>query len=179
MSSDYGLTEADKEALHARLVSWFGDGRQAFLVSHLAPVVDRIKAEACAQAAAECQWNALEMARKADLAERRAEDAEAEVERLRSVLVEVRQVFDLQCPPMLPEKYVDQGAWVAHSWWNTVLGNVLKRADLIAALRPNPTDMCRHGSPEGECPSCTACAACRGECGTCPYVVSPPEGSDR
>lgn len=123
---------------------------------------------------AEFQHNALEMARKADLAERRAEDAEAEVERLRAALVEVRQVFDLQCPPMPPDKYVDQGAWMAHSWWNTVLGRVLKRADLIDALRPTPADLCRHGSPEGECPSCTACAACRGECGTCPYVVIPP-----
>lgn len=123
MSGDYGLTGADKEALHARLVSWFGDDRQAFLVSHLAPVVDRIKTEAL-----------LDMSRKAELAERRAEDAGAEVERLRSVLVEVRQVFDLQCPPLLPEKYVDHGAWVAHSWWNTVLGNVLKRADLLDTL---------------------------------------------
>jgi len=70
---------------------------------------------------------ALEMARKAAQAERRAEDAEAEVERLRDVLAEVRRVFDLQCPPMLPEKYVDRGAWMAHSWWNTVLGNILNR----------------------------------------------------
>jgi hypothetical protein len=78
----YGLTDADRADLHARLVSWFGDDRQAFLVSHLAPVIDRIKAEACAQATAEFQWNALEMARKADLATARAEAAEAEVERL-------------------------------------------------------------------------------------------------
>lgn len=82
--TDYGLTDKDRADLHARLVSWFGDDRQAFLVSHLAPVVDRIKSEACAQAAAEAQWNALEMARKADQAERRAEGTEAELERLKA-----------------------------------------------------------------------------------------------
>lgn len=75
----YGLTDSDRADLHARLTSWFGDDRQAFLVSHLAPVVDRIKADAHAAGAAD----ALEMARKANLAERRAEDAEAEVEGLR------------------------------------------------------------------------------------------------
>lgn len=41
-----GLTDADRADLAARLTSWFGDDRQAFLVSHLAPVVDRIKADA-------------------------------------------------------------------------------------------------------------------------------------
>lgn len=84
--------------------------------------------------AAEFQNNALEMARKADIAEARAESAEAECERLRDVLAEVRAAFDLQCPPMLPEKYVDHGAWVAHSWWNKVLGQVLKRAALLDEL---------------------------------------------
>lgn len=84
MTIDFGLTELDRADLHARLVSWFGDEGQAFLVSHLAPVVDRIKSEACARAVAEFQWNALEMARKADQAERRAEDAEAELERLKA-----------------------------------------------------------------------------------------------
>lgn len=59
----------------------------------------------------------------------RAEAAEAEVERLRAVLAEVRRAFDLQCPPMSTDKYVDCGAWMAHSWWNTVLGNILSRAD--------------------------------------------------
>lgn len=83
MTIDFGLTELDRADLHARLVSWFGDERQAFLVSHLAPVVDRIKSEACAQAAAEAQWNALEMSRRADIAERRAEEAEFHVEQLR------------------------------------------------------------------------------------------------
>lgn len=40
-------------------------------------------ASAAAKRVAEFQWDALEMARKADAAERRAEGAEAEVERLR------------------------------------------------------------------------------------------------
>ena len=69
------LTNAERADIHARLASWFGEDQQAFLVSHLAPVVDRIKSEACAQAVAE----SIEMSRKADQAERRAEDAEAEV----------------------------------------------------------------------------------------------------
>lgn len=77
----------------------------------------------------EFQWNALEMARKADQAERRAEDAEAEVERLRSLLAKVRRVFDLQCPPLLPAKYDSQGAWMAHTWWDRVLGAVLREID--------------------------------------------------
>lgn len=60
-------------------VATFRHWVSAVLVSHLAPAVERIKAEA----AAEFQWNALEMARKADLAERRAEEAEFHVEQLR------------------------------------------------------------------------------------------------
>lgn len=146
--------------LHSRLASWFGDDRQSFLVSDLVPVVTQIVAE--------FQHNALEMARKADIAERRAEEAEFHVEQLiesrdraeaelesledsaqeqmervslhaaevtaerdaaLAVIAEVRRVFDLQCPPMLPGSYVDAGAWMAHSWWNTVLGSVLKRAE--------------------------------------------------
>lgn len=82
--TDYGLTDRDRADLHARLESWFGDDRQAFLVSHLAPVVDRIKSEACAQAASGARSDALEMARKAEQAERRAEGAEAELERLKA-----------------------------------------------------------------------------------------------
>lgn len=61
--------------LHARLASWFGDDRQAFLVGDLVPVVSQIVAE--------FQHNALEMARKADIAEARAEEAEFHVEQLR------------------------------------------------------------------------------------------------
>lgn len=74
-------------------MSWFGDDdRQAFLASHLAPLVDRIKADGYIAGlaagvevrAAEFQEAALEMARKADAAERRAEDTEAAFEQLRS-----------------------------------------------------------------------------------------------
>jgi hypothetical protein len=110
-------------------------------------------ASAAAKRVAEFQWNALEMARKADLAERRAEDAEAEVEALRDVLAEVRRVFDLQCPPMLPDAYVDAGAWMAHSWWNTVLGHVLKRTD-------REVGDCRHewlDRPESDTRECILC----------------------
>lgn len=61
--------------LHSRLTSWFGDDRQSFLVADLVPVVTQIVAE--------FQHNAVEMARKAYLAERRAEEAEFHVEQLR------------------------------------------------------------------------------------------------
>lgn len=91
MTTPPGLTDADRADLHARLVSWFGDDRQAFLVSHLAPLVDRIKADGYLAGlaagvevrASEFQQTALEMARKADQAERRAEEAEFHVEQLR------------------------------------------------------------------------------------------------
>lgn len=92
MTTPPGLTDADRADLHERLVSWFGDDRQAFLVSHLAPVFDRIKADGYIAGlaagvevrASEFQEAALEMARKADAAERRAEDTEAAFEQLRS-----------------------------------------------------------------------------------------------
>jgi hypothetical protein len=61
--------------LHARLASWFGDDRQSFLVSDLVPVVTQIVSE--------FQYNAVEMARKADIAEAERDTALAEVERLR------------------------------------------------------------------------------------------------
>lgn len=91
-----GLTEADREHLRVRLASWFGDGRQAFLVSHLAPAVERIKADACAQATgdmsalhqqvAECEW-LLRMTMDArDRAERQAEALDAAFERVHKVL---------------------------------------------------------------------------------------------
>ena len=115
-------------------------------------------ASAAAKRVSEFQWNALEMARKADIAERRAEDAETEVERLRAVLAEVRRVFDLQCPPMLPDAYVDGGAWMAHSWWNTVLGHVLNRTDrehLVGEMGE-----CQHewlDRPESDTRECLIC----------------------
>lgn len=64
--------------LHERLTSWFGDDRQSFLVADLVPVVTQIVSE--------FQYNAMEMAQKADLAEGRAEGAEAAIERARDVL---------------------------------------------------------------------------------------------
>jgi hypothetical protein len=64
--------------LHARLASWFGDGRQSFLVADLVPVVTQIVAD--------FQYNALDMARKAHIAEIHAEEAEYHVEQLRDAL---------------------------------------------------------------------------------------------
>lgn len=74
------LTEDERQVLRGRLVEWFGDDRQSFLVSHLAPVVEHITAA-----------RALEMSRRVEQAERRAEGAEAEVERLRDLLRETLQ----------------------------------------------------------------------------------------
>ncbi len=74
------LTAAERGLLADRFVSWFGDERQAFLVSQIAPVVERI----IATRVAELQSKALEMSRKAEQSERRAEGAEAEVERLQA-----------------------------------------------------------------------------------------------
>lgn len=146
MTSLCGLTDANKADLHARLAAWFGGSPETPVGRHLAPVIDRIKSEACTLAA-------LEMARKAAIAEERAEGAEAELERLRSALTEVRRVFDLQCPPMPVEKYVDRGAWMAHSWWNTVLGGILRRFDC-------ESDECNHDwldRPESDARECLIC----------------------
>lgn len=173
MSAD-GLTDADRADIHARLASWFCDDRQAFLVSHLAPVVDRIKAdgyiaglaEGVEVRASEFQRNALEMARKADAAERRAEEAEFHVEQLRdardraerkgealeAVIAQVGTVFAMQCPPMPAERYVDRGAWMAHSWWNTTLGSILDQA---------------RGAANGTVPD--ASQERRGVCVVCPW----------
>ena len=92
MTDNSGLTEADRADIHSRLATWFGDPRQAFLTSHLAPVVDRIKGDGYIAGLAagvevrtlEFQQATLEMARKAAQAERRAEGAEAELERLKA-----------------------------------------------------------------------------------------------
>lgn len=37
---------------------------------------------------------------------------------------------------------------------------------------------CRHGQPDSNCAACAACAACEGGCGTCPYVLRLPTGSN-
>lgn len=139
--------------LHERLASWFGDDRQAFLAADLVPVVERIVGE--------FRRNTIDMARKAAIAETERDDALAEVERLRDMLAEIQAIFDLQCPPMLPDRYVDHGAWMAHSWWNTVLGNILKREALLGKLTPVSTsDVCDHewlDRPESDTRECLIC----------------------
>lgn len=143
VTAEYGLTDADRADLHTRLVSWFGDDRQAFLVSHLAPVVDRIKAEAAARAAAESQWNAVEMARKADQAERRAEGAEDAFERLRSAADKVGH--QAVCP-VTP----------CNCWMRDLVAALEEREELRAdcACWP-PYDSCSHPShPPCVCDGC-------------------------
>lgn len=136
MSGDYNLTEDDRADIHSRLASWFGDDRQAFLVSHLAPVIDRIKSDACAQAVAE----ALEMSRKAEQSERRAEDTEAEIERLRAALV--GHLAECHCSP----PYADCPHPPCDCWVCTVL----------------PLEDCSHewiGRPESDTATCDLCGA--------------------
>jgi hypothetical protein len=72
--------------LHSRLASWFGDDRQSFLVADLVPVV--------AQIVAEYQYAAVEMARKADIAESRAEEAEYHAEQLRDARDSAERLLD-------------------------------------------------------------------------------------
>lgn len=38
----------------------------------------------------------------------------------------VQRTYDLQCPPMPADTYVDRGAHMAHQWWSTCLGAVLR-----------------------------------------------------
>lgn len=71
------LTAAERNLLAERLVSWFGDERQAFLVSQIAPAVERI----IAARVTEFQHNAVEMARKADIAEAERDATAIEAER--------------------------------------------------------------------------------------------------
>ena len=63
---------AVRAALHSRLASWFGDDRQAFLVSHLAPVVERIVADRLAEA----EFHIEQLAEARDRAEARNERVE-------------------------------------------------------------------------------------------------------
>lgn len=64
---------AEREALRSRLASWFGDDRQAFLVSHLAPVVERIVADRLAEA----EFHVEQLRDACDSAERSLERIEA------------------------------------------------------------------------------------------------------
>lgn len=158
MTNPPDLSDVDRADIHARLASWFGDDRQAFLVSHLAPVLDRIKSEAVA----EFQRNALEMARKAERAERRAEDAEAELERLKAAADKVGHqavCSDEPCDcwvrdlaPLLdgteaqPERVVESEQGVDDDVWS------------VAVYRER--DSCDHewlDRPESDTASCDLC----------------------
>lgn len=72
--------------------------------------------------------------------------------------LEMARVFDLQCPPMHPDKYVDRGAWMAHSWWNTVLGSVLAR---VEEREPDRPGLCGEhhwlDRPESDTRECLIC----------------------
>lgn len=50
----------------------------------------------------------------------------------------VQRVYDLQCPPMPADNYVDPGARMAHQWWSTVLGGVLRDPRYRPAQEPTP-----------------------------------------
>lgn len=63
---------------------------------------------------------------------RRAKAAEAEIERLRAQIRAVRRVYDLQCPVRPKSDYVDAGAWMAHRWWQTVLGAALSSSEQVS-----------------------------------------------
>lgn len=66
----------------------------------------------------------------------RVEAAVAEREAL--VLDMVEDVYRLQCPVRSADTYVDRGALMAHKWWETVLGGLLRRrrAALASATAP-------------------------------------------
>jgi hypothetical protein len=55
--------------------------------------------------------------------------ARAKAEGAAEVVAAVRAVFDMQCPP-IRSRFADddfgRGAYCAHTWWNTVLGYVLR-----------------------------------------------------
>ncbi|MBE7193773.1 MAG: hypothetical protein INR66_14980 [Gordonia polyisoprenivorans] len=59
------------------------------------------------------------------VSETRALDAEG-------AMVQVRNVFNMQCEhPLDPADYMDEGAYWAHRWWKTVMGNVLDKYDAL------------------------------------------------
>ncbi len=77
--------------LHSRLASWFGDDRQSFLVADLVPVVTQLVEE--------FQHNAVEMARKADIAEAERDAALAD----NALLAAVRDDLDTAMGTLLGE----------------------------------------------------------------------------
>lgn len=77
------------------------------------PILDRLTAEA---------------AGKAQVAGATWPDAYAAGRR--GVLARVRAIYDLQCGrPLKRSDYVDDGAFSAHRWWQTVLGGELERLE--------------------------------------------------
>lgn len=184
MTDNNGLTEADRADIHSRLVAWFGDARQAFLTSHLAPVVDRIKVDGYIAGlaagvevrASEFQQAALEMARKADQAERRAEDAEAAYERLRAAadlvghqaacLVDPCDCWMYHLAPLLeyerPEwvKVADDKRGIGGDAWQVTLYEEQHRPQASECACWPPYESCSH-PPHPPC-TCDGCigAAC-------------------
>jgi hypothetical protein len=51
---------------------------------------------------------------------------QAKAEERAALVARVRSVFEMQCPPLPADRYVDRGAFLAHDWWNTVLGGLLE-----------------------------------------------------
>lgn len=116
-----GAAERTREAFALGAAWALGDDEEA-----PAALRDRIEQVSAERDRYRTAWKSA--VTRAGLAADRAETAEAEVERLRDVLAEVRRAFDLQCPPDDRRPlHVDRGAWMAHSWWNTVLGGILNR----------------------------------------------------
>lgn len=75
------LTDEERGLLAERFVSWFGDERQAFLVTQISSAVERI----VTARTAECRREVVEMSRRASIAETERDAALAEVERLLEV----------------------------------------------------------------------------------------------
>lgn len=84
------LTAAERADIHARLASWFGKDQQAFLVSHLAPTIERI----VGTRVAEFQHNAVEMARKADIAETERDSALAAAASVQDRIARAEHLID-------------------------------------------------------------------------------------
>jgi hypothetical protein len=56
-------------------------------------------------------------------------------EALRAAAAAVQVVYEMQCPVRPPSHYMDSGAYVAHLWWQKVLGGALEQIrDRAAAL---------------------------------------------
>ena len=66
--------------------------------------------------------------------------AEAKGEALREAADKVQKVYDMQCPPMPVDRYMDRGAHAAHQWWTTVLGATLRDLRAEASGREGGQD---------------------------------------